>query len=102
MPAKLCCMSATVEHDFGPDDVARFVALEHIVTVLWSAFIANQADAQQIKAGFLARQFSDAMQGALADGAIDAAARRLILEHIRRVFGGVVQNADTMDQLAGG
>jgi len=78
--------------DFTSDDLARFLALEHMLTVIYSAHLAGRADATQTPAGQTAREFSDALHGSIVDGALPPEIRKLMRTHVDRVFGQVKVN----------
>jgi hypothetical protein len=88
--------------EFTADDLARFLALEHMTVTLWSAYLAGQADARETPAATVARQFGDALHGSIVDSAWSPEVQGLMRDHVRRVFGQVVTNCETMDRLAGG
>ena len=88
-------------HAFGVDDLARLMAIEHMVTTLWSFFAFNQADAFGRPAADVARELSEGIHGTIIDGRLPHPVRDRMRGHVNRLMDVVIANAETADSFKG-
>lgn len=82
-------------------DAARWKAIEHVVTTLWSFYAFQQASSNAIDAGAVARELSSGVQGSIVEARMPPEFKAEFRGHVRRLMDIVVANADLADKLMG-
>lgn len=80
-------------------DIARLLALEHLVSSLWFCFACNQAEARGEPAGDVAKTLRDGVIGTMVEGTDPPQIRALIRDHAAKVMDHCVASARRNDEL---
>ncbi len=87
--------------ELGAHDLARLYALEHLVTTLWSFYAAESAGRHGVTVTRAATDLASGVVGTMVEANMPPGFRDLMVAKARELMDRVVENARTMDELAG-